>query len=180
MSALTPEALAAMQARAQAATAGPWWQGPHYRCDVESPRGRIVGCPLYTQQAEKDAAFIVACRTDVPALLAHVEAQQAEIERLRAALANFAPGSHDGLWGRIKAFIVNGAPTRTGGIAIARQITEWQVAIDDATVAQVLAPTDAGRVRTTDIECDCGTEDPKSSRHGHNHMPWCAAFKRSR
>ena len=50
---------------------------------------------------------------------------------LHAALRLFAPGSHDGVWGRIKAFIVNGAPTRDEGIAIARQITEWQCAVDD-------------------------------------------------
>jgi len=57
----------------------------------------------------------------------------------REALGLFAPGSHDGLWGRIKAFIVNGAPTRDEGIAIARQITEWQCRVDDALIASASA-----------------------------------------
>jgi hypothetical protein len=60
---------------------------------------------------------------------------KAEAARLRAALAPFQPGAGDGIWGRIKAFIVNGAPTREEGIAIARQITEWQCAIDEAALA---------------------------------------------
>jgi hypothetical protein len=56
------------------------------------------------------------------------------VGRLRTveALRLFAPGSHDGWWGRVKAWIVNGAPTREDGIAAAKQITEWQCLVDDA------------------------------------------------
>ncbi len=72
-------------------------------------------------------------------LKARAEQAEAQRDALKAALTelstHFAPGSHDGLWGRIKAFIVEGAPTRAEGIQIARQITEWQVAVDDALLA---------------------------------------------
>jgi hypothetical protein len=51
---------------------------------------------------------------------------------MREVLRLFASGSHNGLWGRIKAFVVNGAPTRDEGIRIAQQITKWQCVVDDA------------------------------------------------
>lgn len=66
-------------------------------------------------------------RTDAPVI-----APSERIAKMENTLRLFAPGSHDGWWGRIKAWIVNGATTRDEGIAAARQITEWQCAVDDA------------------------------------------------
>lgn len=56
-------------------------------------------------------------------------AAEAEIARLRAALAPFASG---GDWGVIKAFIVAGSEDRAIGIEMAAQLTRWQVAADAA------------------------------------------------
>lgn len=81
---MSPEYLAEIAARAEAATAGPWctdgaeiYQGDEYvayafwvgeTCRADEADGGLL-----------DAAFIAHARTDVPALLA-------EVERLRAAL----------------------------------------------------------------------------------------------
>ncbi|MGW9638871.1 hypothetical protein ACWHAU_06890 [Streptomyces albidoflavus] len=83
--ALNPEYLAEIAARAEAATAGPWctdgaelYQGDEYAWDAF-----WVGETCRADEADggtADAAFIAAARTDVPALLA-------EVERLRAELA---------------------------------------------------------------------------------------------
>ncbi|MFJ7782230.1 hypothetical protein ACIQY8_05880 [Streptomyces albidoflavus] len=83
---LSPEYLAEIAARTEAATAGPWctdgaeiYQGDEYvsyafwvgeTCRADEADGGTV-----------DAAFIAHARTDVPALLA-------EVERLRAALSS--------------------------------------------------------------------------------------------
>ncbi|WP_405184244.1 hypothetical protein [Streptomyces albidoflavus] len=82
---LSPEYLAWIAARAEAATAGPWctdgaeiYQGDEYvsyafwvgeTCRADEADGGLL-----------DAAFIAHARTDIPALLA-------EVERLRAELA---------------------------------------------------------------------------------------------
>jgi hypothetical protein len=34
------------------------------------------------------------------------------------------------------------------------------------------APT-APATERADVECVCGTEDPRSARHGNNHLAWC-------
>lgn len=52
-----------------------------------------------------------------------------QMDRLRAALQPFASG---GDWGTIKAWLVHGAPDRAQAIDVARGITEWQVAVDEA------------------------------------------------
>ncbi len=95
-------------------------------CGSETPCGPHEAM-LKSMELARDRAMDERDR-----LTAQLMLKDAEIATLRAALANFAPGSHDGVWGRIKAFIVNGAPTREEGIALARQITEWQVKIDYA------------------------------------------------
>lgn len=53
----------------------------------------------------------------------------AEVRRLREALKPFASG---GEWGAVKAWIVNGAPTREDGIAAAKRITHMNVVADNA------------------------------------------------
>jgi hypothetical protein len=91
---MTPDQLAAIEARAQAATEGPW----------ESLRAGMLGTRVVRVDGEwdglvpdefitmvtpalrkfDDADFIAHARTDVPALLALVREQRAAIERVRA------------------------------------------------------------------------------------------------
>ena len=52
-----------------------------------------------------------------------------EHERLKVAAAPFQSG---GDWGKWKAWLTEGAPTREDGIQAARQITKWQVALDSS------------------------------------------------
>ena len=78
---LTPEELDAIEARANAATAGPWfaddWYGP-LADDDDAPLGGDVvgnsGVPLVAnvQACAADQAFIAAARTDIPRLVATV------------------------------------------------------------------------------------------------------------
>ena len=67
-----------------------------------------------------------------PATNTAYAAMRQQRDDLMGALQPFVPGFHNGVWGRIKAFIVNGAPTRDEGISLARQITEWQAAIPES------------------------------------------------
>jgi hypothetical protein len=66
---MTPEQLAAIKARTDAATPGPWWYDPR--------SGEVLGfegapvCDLLPMS--EDIAFICSAREDVPALLAEVE-----------------------------------------------------------------------------------------------------------
>jgi hypothetical protein len=75
---MSPDQLAAIEARAQAATEGPWEmdEGSYHVYRGED----MICADLYT---EPDAAFIAAARTDVPALLALVREQQAKLDRVR-------------------------------------------------------------------------------------------------
>lgn len=104
---MTPADLDAIEARANAASAGPWrstWPdptpAPHDPNDVVveslapglSYVGRMVVGTLYHDGdhavcSEANAAFIAHARQDVPALVA-------EVRRLRAALAD-AESKHD-------------------------------------------------------------------------------------
>lgn len=73
--------LSTIKAALAAATEGPWHQGPHYKTDVESPRGRVAEVGhLGTPQGISDAALIVLLRNLAPDLIA-------EVERLRALIA---------------------------------------------------------------------------------------------
>lgn len=87
--ALPADRLAEIRARAEAATAGPWctddweiYQGERYEAGAEwiGETCRAVG---QSQEDRANAAFVAAARSDVPALLA-------EVERLRAELADAA------------------------------------------------------------------------------------------
>ncbi|MFS0832015.1 hypothetical protein ABC337_15295 [Arthrobacter sp. 1P04PC] len=111
---MTPEQLDAIQARVDAATEGPWRVEHDNADDYEA--GINYGdypyalhgpknASLTTEQLERpflqdyknrvsemsemtdaDAEFIAHARTDVPALLALVRSQQAQIERVEAAI----------------------------------------------------------------------------------------------
>lgn len=93
---LTAEQLAAIRARAEAATPGPW--SAHHRsygltADHDEFGGlglEIEGPPeafLRGQFARgTDAQFIAASRTDTPALLAHIEELELERGRLLGVL----------------------------------------------------------------------------------------------
>lgn len=66
------------------------------------------------------------------AALDSIAAAEQEIARLREALAPFKPG---GDWGKVKAWIVEGARVMgkvNEGLDAAQQITRWQVAADVA------------------------------------------------
>jgi hypothetical protein len=85
---VTPDQLKAIRARAEAATPGPW-RFQAYVSDPGRPEefgiagaSEIDGCPTLVSGdgflfEEKDARFVAHARTDVPALLAALEAAQA-------------------------------------------------------------------------------------------------------
>jgi len=84
---MTPERLAEIEARAAAASPGPWVAYPE---DTSCPgydvmpgiiSDRWTGLNHTTAPRDADLAFIAAARTDIPDLLV-------EIERLRAELAS--------------------------------------------------------------------------------------------
>jgi hypothetical protein len=87
---MTEDDLKAIEARAQAATEGPWravydgsstWSiGPD-----DDPQGRAACWASDRFGKKADIEFLTAARTDIPALVA-------EVRRLRALLANAAPG----------------------------------------------------------------------------------------
>jgi hypothetical protein len=89
--------LDAIRQREAKATKGPWWQGPHYRCDVDSPSGNVRSFAVYTPQAEADAEFIANARTDIPSLLSALEESRAEVARLNdlCATCGHPLSSHD-------------------------------------------------------------------------------------
>lgn len=70
-------------ARADAATEGPWRDGP--MGDVESDDG-IAGIWVAHDVCDSDRAFIAAARSDVPALARAVLDLAAEVRHLRADL----------------------------------------------------------------------------------------------
>ena len=80
---LTDEQLAAIRARAEAATPGPWHVpgGDDGGADwVDKANGDMVcQCTSY-----RNAPFIAHAREDIPALLAHIDGLQAEIDRWHA------------------------------------------------------------------------------------------------
>lgn len=76
-----------MEARANAATAGPWRVDPETKdmaASVETDKKTIrIGAAYYD---EADFAFIAAARHDVPALIRLARAQGEALERCREAL----------------------------------------------------------------------------------------------
>lgn len=78
---MTDERLAEIEARANAATPGPWRYTLYF---VMSPsQGLIADIGPGSASVNSDAAFIAHARTDVPALLAEVRRLREEIVSLR-------------------------------------------------------------------------------------------------
>lgn len=104
MTTLTPTQLAEIEARADAATKGPWIAAAHGSGVVGWPvvasSGRSVcainyvhhsaidpavpGDKAFNAESKRNAAFLAHARQDIPALIAHARALEAENERLRA------------------------------------------------------------------------------------------------
>jgi len=84
--------LAEIEARAAAATAGPW-EDDHWHDDDEMPHTVVrIGTHLVVNLDNlDDAAFIAAARSDVPWLCSQLRESLAEAEKLRAELARVAP-----------------------------------------------------------------------------------------
>ena len=99
---MTPEGMDAIEARAAAATPGPWvlwddryapeWADPgfgYYRVTSSTPPVQRFHTDMSLDGTDDDranradAAFIAAARTDVPALVAALRAAEVEVERLR-------------------------------------------------------------------------------------------------
>ena len=90
---ITPERLAEIEARANAATEGPWMAGTVEGIDYGAVYGApetdecgITAIPWLVDDLSRypgTAEFIAAARTDVPALLAEVRRLQAAVERVR-------------------------------------------------------------------------------------------------
>lgn len=103
---MTQEELEAIEARANAATPGPWERWPD---DVDGGDGwalvsdadgePVVGahpCPLeQCADAEADYAFIAHARSDVPALIAEVRRLRSERDALRVRLDQLDPPPHE-------------------------------------------------------------------------------------
>ena len=80
---MTPERLAEIEARAEAATEGPWeaWdRGIGFEVHVNA---ECLNSEFRETFRQADAEFIAAARTDVPDLLAEVRRLQAAVERVR-------------------------------------------------------------------------------------------------
>jgi hypothetical protein len=91
---LRDEELAAIKKRVEAATPGPWAATGEYFC-LAAPDATHVVCfghdyDDYGDVKGPDAEFIAHARTDVPALLAEVERLRAELANLVGAIAQEA------------------------------------------------------------------------------------------
>jgi hypothetical protein len=92
---MTPERLAEIAARAEAATPGPWctdaweiYQGTEYEPGLSMWIGETCRGTTTLEQDRADAAFVAAARSDVPALLAEVACLRARVAELRAERAD--------------------------------------------------------------------------------------------
>lgn len=90
---MTPEELAAIEQRANAATEGPWvvehWddQGRIHRPGSADTVASNGGTGDWDDVAGPNSAFIAAARTDVPVLLAEVRRQAEVIELLQRRMS---------------------------------------------------------------------------------------------
>ncbi|MEU0634365.1 hypothetical protein [Streptomyces sp. NPDC005989] len=93
---MTPDQLAEILARAEAALPGPWctdaweiYQGTEYEVGAEwiGETARGVGGAADMEQDRATASFVAAARTDVPDLVAAVRLLMAERDGLRARVA---------------------------------------------------------------------------------------------
>lgn len=94
---MSPDETAAVEARLNAATPGPWRLSRGYDtrsiwADRDSAGWdafhiATTDWPDDSDQPERDAEFIANAPADIAALLAHVKEQAAEIERLNSGIA---------------------------------------------------------------------------------------------
>jgi hypothetical protein len=95
---MTTDERAAIRARAEAATPGPWWRVS------DRPDGHPLffdgnGCDLIMSGVDPDTSdcddrFVIAARTDVPALLDHADAQDRRIAELEALVRSLSERVH--------------------------------------------------------------------------------------
>lgn len=93
--------LDAIEARANAATSGPWctdsweiYQGTEYEPGLSTWIGETCRGMTSAEQDRADAAFVAAARTDVPALVAEVRRLR---DQVAAVTALHEKGEHNGL-----------------------------------------------------------------------------------
>lgn len=110
---MSPEELRACRERAEAATAGPWSSLPIPGCDrrvvVSHERGarsRVATVCSWDRVAE-NSAFIAEARTDVPRLLATVDAERAAVAAREERIAELASELAD-LRRRVVANVTHG------------------------------------------------------------------------
>ena len=103
---LTAKRLTEIQARAEAATEGPWGVDGNAQCGPEDSLSvypvRGGGAVAYMQPLWDDAKFIAHAREDIPALLAEIDRLRGECQRLanetkHPAWANITDGTVDDL-----------------------------------------------------------------------------------
>lgn len=100
---LTEDELKAIEERERAATEGPWtyrpedasgpsdvgkdW-GPAFQsiCDVQDSDFSDVPLTEQKQETTANGEFIACARTDIPALLAHIREQAAELDKVRGEI----------------------------------------------------------------------------------------------
>jgi len=103
---LTRAELDAIRERCEAATPGPWTPVPQTSDGRHIREAAVVNASMqsfwqccYKQgngQPEQDAAFIAAARTDVPALLAHIEALETALREWRSLCESGALVTREG------------------------------------------------------------------------------------
>jgi len=104
----------------------------HYRRDLPGPV-KVAWLPPSpgSNRDANDAAYIAACSpANIAAILAHVDAQEAEIERLRAglrAVSDLIDESHGVAGLHRNGDVAPWSDLRTGG-----KYEEWLVSFDDA------------------------------------------------
>lgn len=161
---LNPEQLAAIEARANAATPGPWQEHSDYGKDFYAYLGgsylRGVGTLTFGdgEEAEADRAFVLNARTDIPALLA-------EIERLRARVAELETAAAEGraALGALCYDLEDPGTAALGALHLLTRATVWAETGPDF-AALALASRDADRLdvaaETIITSCpDHGDED---------------------
>jgi hypothetical protein len=89
---LSREQLDAIRERCEKASPGPWWQASHRTKCAPTQDARELStllCHFQDEDAPRfwrwdtDGEFVAAARSDIPALLAHVSALEAELTQLR-------------------------------------------------------------------------------------------------
>lgn len=88
--------LAAIKARVEAATPGPWEaqdDGEIFAPEQDGWWPSVVRADMSTAASAEDAAFIASAREDVPALVAEVERLRGEVAELKTSLVELQPSS---------------------------------------------------------------------------------------